>query len=26
VSSFLDPATAPTVLVKQPDGSWKIAG
>ncbi len=26
VSSFLDPASAPTVLVKQPDGSWKIAG
>lgn len=25
-SSFLTPASAPTVLVKQPDGSWKIAG
>jgi len=26
VSGFLDPASTPTVLVKQPDGSWKIAG
>jgi len=26
VASFLDPAATPTVLVKQPDGSWKIAG
>jgi hypothetical protein len=25
-SSFLNPASTPTVLVKQPDGSWKIAG
>jgi hypothetical protein len=25
-ASFLNPATTPTVLVKQPDGSWKIAG
>ena len=26
LSGFLDPASTPTVLVKQPVGSWKIAG
>jgi hypothetical protein len=25
-TSFLNPTSTPTVLVKQPDGSWKIAG
>jgi hypothetical protein len=26
LTGFLDPASAPTVLTKQPDGSWEIAG
>jgi hypothetical protein len=26
LTGFLSPSSAPTVLTKQPDGSWKIAG
>jgi hypothetical protein len=26
LTGFLDPASAPTVLTEQPDGSWEIAG
>jgi hypothetical protein len=26
LTSFLNPSTTPTVLVKQPNGSWEIAG